>query len=275
MLQFFVFEYIINNMKCLIDGFTIFGWEVKFYGIIMALAMLVGVLLACRNAKHRNLNNDNIYALALYILPLAVIGARLVYCLGAERSYSVVEILRIWDGGMSIYGGIIGGALGVCLFCLIHKKNFFDVTDIACVSLILGQAIGRWGNFFNQEVYGKEVTNTAFQWFPFSVFIDNGTNYGWHYALFFYEFIINLAIFALLFILLKKVKQKGYITAIYLFAYGTIRFLLEPLRMEEYNLMLFGLKLSSLISVLAIVGGIVIFVLMYTISKRGKRLEKR
>lgn len=259
-------------MKGLIDGFSLFGWEIKFYGILMALAMLVGVLLACKNAKHRGLSTDNIYALALYILPLAVIGARLVYCLGAGRYYSFVEILRIWDGGMSIYGGIIGGALGVCLFCFIHKKNFLDVADVACVSLILGQAIGRWGNFFNQEVYGNLVTNKAFQWFPFAVLLNNGE---WHYALFFYEFLINLAIFALLFTLLKKVKQRGYITAIYLIAYGTIRFLLEPLRMQEYNLMLFGIKLSSLISAIAVVGGIVTLVLIYTISKRGKRIEKK
>ena len=270
-----MFKYIISNMKCLIDGFTIFGWDVKFYGIIMAFAMLIGVLLACRNAKYRNLTNDNIYALALYILPLSVIGARLIYCLGAEHPYTLVEILRIWDGGLSIYGGIIGGALGVCLYCLIHKKNFFDVTDIACVSLILGQAIGRWGNFFNQEVYGKLVENKALHWFPFSVFIDNGIDAGWHYALFFYEFLINLAIFAVLFILLKKIKQKGYITGLYLIAYGTIRFLLEPLRMQTYNLMLFGLKLSSLISVLAVIGGIVILVLNYTISKRGKKVGKK
>lgn len=259
-------------MKGLIDGFSIFGWEIKFYGIIMALAMLVGVLLACKNAKHRNLTSDNIFALALYILPLAVVGARLIYCLGSNYNYSFIEILRIWDGGMSIYGGIIGGALGVCLFCIIHKKNFFQITDIAVVSLILGQAIGRWGNFFNQEVYGNLVTNKAFQWFPFAVLLDNGE---WHYALFFYEFLINLAIFALLFALLKKVKTKGYVTSAYLIAYGTIRFLLEPLRAQTYNLMLFGIKLSSLISVIAIVGGIVTLVLIYTISKRGKKLEKR
>lgn len=258
-------------MLNLVNGFTIFGLNIKFYGITMATAMLVGIILACKNAKQRGLKSDDIFALALYVLPLAVIGARLLYILGADHSYSFAEMFKIWEGGMSIYGGIMGGAVGVALFCIIHKKNFLDVADVACVSLILGQAIGRWGNFFNQEVYGHLVTNPSWQWFPFAVLLDNGE---WHYALFFYEFLINLAIFALLFILLRKVKTKGYVTSAYLVAYGTIRFCLEPLRESTYNLMIFGLKLSSITSVMAILAGIAIFVFVYTKQKRGKINEK-
>lgn len=256
----------------LVNGFTIFGLNVKFYGILMASAMLVGVLLACHNAKRRDLTADNIYVLALFILPLAVIGARLMFVLGADRAYTFLEVFKIWEGGMSIYGGIIGGVVGILLYCWIYKKNFFDLADIACVSLILGQAIGRWGNFFNQEVYGHLVTNTSWQWFPFAVLLDNGE---WHYALFFYEFLINLAIFALLITLFNKTKIRGLITSIYLISYGAIRFLLEPLRMAEYNLMFLGMKLSSLISVLSIISGIVILVLIYTNSKRSRKLEEK
>lgn len=254
-------------MKGLIDGFSIFGFTVKFYGIIMALAMLVGVILACKNAKHRNLTSDNIYTLALFILPLALIGARLFYVFGASHSYTFWEIFKVWEGGMSIYGGIIGGALGIVLFCLVFKKNFLDVADVAVVSLILGQAIGRWGNFFNQEVYGAVIENPAFQWFPFGVLLNNGE---WHYALFFYESIINVGIFFLLRYLLKKVPQRGYVASAYLVSYGIIRFILEPLRMAEYNLMIGGIKLSSLTSLIALIAGIVLFVLIYTISKRRK-----
>ena len=258
-------------MLNMVNGFTIFGFDIKFYGILMATAMLVGVLLACKMAKKRGMTADNIYMLALFILPLAVLGARLVFVLGADRAYTFWEVFKIWEGGMSIYGGILGGALGVLLYCLTYKKSFLDVTDIACVSLILGQAIGRWGNFFNQEVYGHLVTDPYWQWFPFAVLLDNGQ---WHYALFFYEFLINLAIFAVLLFLFKKTNKKGLVTSIYLISYGTIRFLLEPLRMAEYNLMLFGIKLSSLISVLSILAGIVILVLIYTKSKWGKKIEK-
>ena len=266
-----MFDSIIYNMYNVIKGFTIFGLNVKFYGILMALAMLVGILLACKNSKERELKSDDIFALALIILPMAVIGARLLYVLGASHTYSFLEVFKIWEGGMSIYGGIIGGAIGIALYCLIFKKNFLNVADVACVSLILGQAIGRWGNFFNQEVYGEIVTNTSLQWFPFAVLLDNGE---WHYALFFYEFLINLAIFSILLLLLKKTKTKGYVTSAYLVSYGTIRFILEPLRVSDFNLMIWGLKLSSITSVLAILAGIVIFVFVYTNQKRSKNFEK-
>ncbi len=259
-------------MLNLVNGFTIFGLNVKFYGITMATAMLVGIILACKNAKLRGLKSDDIFALALYVLPLAVIGARLMFVLGADHPYTFVEILKIWEGGMSIYGGILGGAVGVAIFCLVHKKNFLDVGDVACISLILGQAIGRWGNFFNQEVYGHLVTDPAWQWFPFAVLLDNGE---WHYALFFYEFLINLAIFAVLMVLIRKIKTKGYITGIYLISYGSIRFLLEPLRESAYNLMIFGLKLSSITSVISILAGIAILVFVYTKQKRGKVSEEK
>lgn len=257
-------------MKGLINSFTIFGFEIKFYGIIMALAMLVGVLLACKNSKYRNLSSDNIFTLALIVLPCAVLGARLFYVLGASHSYSFLEIFKIWEGGMSIYGGILGGAVGIVIYSLIFKVNFLNLADVACVSLILGQAIGRWGNFFNQEVYGAQVTNSAFCWFPFAVLLDNGE---WHYALFFYEFLINLAIFAVLLTLIKRVKQKGVIAGVYLISYGTIRFVLEPLRMAEYNLMLFGLKLSSITSVVAIIAGIAFLIFAYTKHKRANKSE--
>lgn len=252
------------NLLNLVNSFKIFGIEIKFYGITMALAMLVGVILACKNAKLRGLNSDNIFLVALYILPISIIGARLFFVLGSDMSYSFLEILQIWNGGMSIYGGIIGGAIGVLLYCLIHKKNFFDVADVACVSLIIGQAIGRWGNFFNQEVYGHVVTNPNWQWFPFAVLLDNGE---WHYALFFYEFLINILIFIALMFIIKKVKNKGIVTSVYLISYGLVRFILEPLREAEYNLMLFGVKLSSITSLIAFIVGVALFVFFLLKSK--------
>ncbi len=253
-------------MLNIINSFSVFGLTVKFYGVIMASCMLLGIILACYHSKLRNLKSEDIFTLALYILPLAVVGARLIYVLGADHAYSFVEIFKTWEGGMSIYGGVLGGALGVYLFCLVHKKSFLDVTDVACVSLILGQALGRWGNFFNQEVYGEIVSNPSWQWFPFAVLLENGE---WHYALFFYEFLINLAIFAVLLLLLKKTTTKGYVTSAYLFSYGLIRFILEPLREPTYNLMIFGLKLSSIASVVSFVAGIAIFVFVYTKQKRS------
>ena len=253
-------------MKGLPNGFVFLGINVRFYGMLMATAMLIGIILGLKNAKYRNMVADNIYVLALVVLPLAIIGARLFFVLGADRSYTFWEIFKTWEGGMSIYGGIIGGAIGVALYCIIYEKNFLDLADVAAVSLALGQAIGRWGNFFNQEVYGHIVENPSMQWFPFAVLLDNGE---WHYALFFYEFLINLAIFAVLFVLIRRIKTRGYVMGLYLVMYGAIRFLLEPLREQEYNLMLFGLKLSSLTSAIAVLAGIISLVWIYTKSRRG------
>lgn len=255
----------------LVKGFTIFGLEVTFYGIIMAFSMLIGILVACKLAPKRNLKSDDIFTIALIILPCAILGARIFSVIGSAHHYTFWEFFKLWEGGMSIYGGIMGGAVGILLYCLIFKKNFLQVADVVCIALVLGQAIGRWGNYFNQEVYGQLVTDPSWQWFPFAVLLESGE---WHYALFFYESIINWIIFAVLMIMIKKCNQRGYISATYLVSYGTIRFFLEPLRMPDYNLMLFGLKMSSIASVLAVIAGITIFVLVYTKQRWRKKHEK-
>lgn len=161
-----------NNLINMVNGFTIFGLEIKFYGIIIALGMLLGIIVATKNTKFRNLKADDIYTLALYVLPLAIIGARLYFVAFYDYDYTFWEIFDIKSGGLAIYGGVIGGAAGALLFCLIHKKKFLNISDVAVISLILGQGIGRWGNFFNQEAYGYEVTNKALQWFPYAVYIE-------------------------------------------------------------------------------------------------------
>src|SRR5574344_798481 len=218
-----------------IDGFSIFGLEVKFYGMIIAIGMMLAIFVCSKIAKLRDIKSDDIFVLALYILPLSILGARLYYVLFSPESFTFLEFFKIWEGGMAIYGGVIGGTLGVVLFCLIHKKNFLKVADIACVGLILGQAIGRIGCYFGGCCYGIEVENSAFMWFPLSVEI-NGI---WHYSTFFYESICNFIIFTVLIILItKKVKTTGVILSLYLIMYGTIRCIIETFR--ENSLYLFG-----------------------------------
>lgn len=250
-----------NILLSIPKGFYIGNFEVRFYGIIMALAMAIGVVLACYNAKAKGMKSDDILIAACYILPLAVIGARMFSFFSEIEKYeSFWQIFNLKTGGMSIYGGIIGGAVGILLFCLIHKKNFLQFADVIVPSLILGQAIGRWGNFFNQEVYGFEVTNPSWQWFPFAVFIeDSGT---WHLATFFYEFIFNLLTFLVLMLLLRKfkIKKNGVVMATYLIMYGTVRACLEPLRMNEYVLYMGQIRLSLFMSIVIVVIGVGYFI---------------
>lgn len=247
-------------------SFLFFGLEITYYGFIIAVGMALGVFVACKNAKLRGLTTDDLILTACYVLPLAIIGARLYYVIFSQQTYSFVEIFRIWDGGMAIYGGVIGGAIGVMLFCLIHKKNFLDVADIAAPSLILGQAIGRIGCYFAGCCYGVEVTQESLMWFPLSTQI-NGV---WHLSTFFYESFWNLIVFVVLMILLRKNKMRyrGSIMALYLIGYGVGRAWIEALRGD--SLYLGAIKVSQLLSFILIIAGIIIIILNYILNKKGK-----
>ena len=217
------------------DGFTIYYYAIMIVcGIILA-TVVVGLLF-----KRRNIPVEWVLDLLLCVLPVGIVCARLFYCItgGVPFPYwfSLDEDHGIRAGGLSIIGGVMGGVLGVVLFCVIHKINFLRVADCVAPGVILAQGIGRWGNFFNQEVYGGLVENTSLQWFPFAVYIEN-TN-SWHYAFFFYESVLNIIAFALLFTLRWKFRKKpgGLALAGYLFGYGVVRAIMEPLRAPQYIL---------------------------------------
>lgn len=252
-------------------GFTehslfIFGAEITYYGLIIAIGMALGVFVACKNAKFRGLVADDFVLAACYVLPLAIIGARLYYVIFSGESYSFAEVFRIWDGGMAIYGGVIGGAIGVALFCLIHKKNFLDVADVVAPSLILGQAIGRIGCYFAGCCYGIEVTNESLMWFPLSTQI-NGV---WHLSTFFYESFWNFLAFIILLILLRKDKYKlrGSSISLYFILYGTGRAWIEALRGD--SLYIGAIKVSQLLSILLVIVGIAFILINYLLAKNNK-----
>ena len=246
--------------------FLFFGLHITYYGFIIALAMALAVFVACKNAKFRGLKTDDLIICACYVLPLAIIGARIYYVIFSDHNYTFGEIFRIWDGGMAILGGVIGGAIGVMLYCLIHKKNFLDVGDIAAPSLILGQAIGRIGCYFAGCCYGIEVTDSSLMWFPLSTQIDGV----WHLSTFFYECIWNLLGFVVLMLLLRKsgVKQRGAIMSLYLIIYGAGRAWVEALRGD--SLYIGSIKVSQLLSIIMIIIGIAVLVSVYLLTKKGK-----
>lgn len=252
------------------SGFSIFGFPIKFYGIIMASAMLIGVFLACRLAKKRNIKSDDIMLLALIVLPCAVVGARLYYCFFYEYQYSFWELFDIRSGGLAIYGGVIGGIIGIIIFALIKRdfKMIVDLLDICAPCLILGQAIGRWGNFFNQEAYGNLITNDALKWFPFAVFIENQN--AWFQATFFYESLWNIIGFVLLYFVFKKSNTKGTTTATYLIWYGIGRTWIEGLRSDSLFIGTTGIRVSQLLSALLVVVGIVILCVNLYLKRKKK-----
>ena len=265
-------------MTLISTGFDFLVLHINYYGLISALGYLMGVVIVCLVAKKRGFTTDDIILLACYVIPLAIIGARLYYVLfSLDQFTNFWQIFEIWKGGLGFYGGLIGGTGGVILFCAIHKKNFLKLADIVVLGLIFGQGIGRWGNYVNQEAFGFYITDENLQWFPFGVYIENChqqgcecPGYGWHLATFFYEFVNNMVIFAILTILLYKVnfKSNGIIAGCYLIMYGFCRFVVEGLRMD--SLMLGPFRISQLLSVIFIIVGVTYIVTTYIINKRKK-----
>ncbi len=249
-------------------GFYIGNFPIAFYGVIMACAMLIGVLLATRLAKKKDVKSDDILLLALICLPCAIVGARLYYCFFFEHNYSFLELFNLKEGGLAIYGGVIGGIIGVLIFCLIKRdfKILVKILDICAPCLILGQAIGRWGNFFNQEAYGNLVTNPSLQFFPYAVFIEDRN--AWFQATFFYESLWNLIGTIILLLTFYKTSLNGTTSAMYLIWYGTGRVVIEGLRSDSLYIAHTSIRVSQLLSAILILVGVVI--LVYNIIRKVK-----
>lgn len=247
--------------------FLFFSLKISYYGFLIAVGMLLAIVVACYNAKKRGLKSDDILLLACYIIPLSILGARAYYVTFFGGLTSFWQFFKIWEGGMAIYGGIIGGVIAVALYCLIHKKNFFDVTDIAVPSLALGQCIGRIGCIFAGCCYGMEITNSSLQFFPIGLQI-NGV---WHYATQIYESFFCLIIFIVFMFVIRKVSTKGVMLSLYLICYGVTRFWIEILRGD--SLYLGAIKVSQLLSLLIVIGGIILLtILLVQKHKKSKNI---
>ena len=254
--------------------FTVFGINIYYYAVIIVAGIIVATVVVGILFKHRNIPVDWTMDLLLCILPLGIIGARTFYCL-TDPDVSMAEWFTSFrDGGLSILGGVIGGAIGVVLFSLIHKISFFRTADCLVPGLIIAQSIGRWGNFVNQEVFGHAVENPDLWWFPLAVYIDNGrVPEGWYYAFFFYESMLNLFMFGVLFFFMWKYTKKpsGLGLCAYLVWYGVVRSIMEPLRHESFQL---GseVAVSKVAAIIMMIIGIVaaICLLLWNYKKHGK-----
>lgn len=231
------------------------GFAVYWYAIIIVFGMLAGMFAGSVLLKRKGYKPDLILDLAIGVLPLAVIGARLYYVLFTlDRNWTFLQILNLKSGGLAIYGGVIGGAIGVLVVCFIKKfklNNILDMMDAIAPGLILGQAIGRWGNFVNQEAYGNLVTDPGLQFFPYAVFIEEEGQ--WFQATFFYESFCNLIGFIVLFVLAYRLrgKYKGLITCGYFALYGIARSIIEGFRSD--SLYIGSIRVSQLLSMILVV----------------------
>ncbi len=244
-------------------AFNLFGIPIHWYGIIIATGLIIGVILGVLEAKRRGYRSEMVLDFMLLAIPIGIICARLYYVAFAWETYAdnILKAFAIWEGGLAIYGAVIGGVIAALIFYKWRRISIGEMLDIAAPSLIIAQGIGRWGNFVNQEAYGVMITDTAWQWFPAGVQIDGN----WHMATFFYEFAWNMIVFVILMLLRKKIKVRGGVFALYGVLYGFGRFWIESLRTD--SLMLSSLRISQIVSLVLIVGGILYLVIM---SRRKK-----
>lgn len=222
-------------------AFSILGRDVAWYGIIITSAMLLGLLLVIQLSKKLKITSDDLLEMFLIAIPIAIIGARIGYVLFHPSYYfdlnhafgiqDFINIVAVWDGGLTITTGAPFGILGGYLWAKRKKIHFIYFTDNIIFVVLLCQAIGRWGNFFNQELYGQQVTNPSLQFFPYSVFIS--AERAWFQATFFYEFVANLLGFIMLYMLSRRLKVKGAGILGYVTVYATIRAIMESLRTDS------------------------------------------
>lgn len=199
--------------------------------------MLIGLLVAIKLAKRVKVKSDDLLELFLIAIPLAIVGARLGFVFAHFKEFflvkpftwqSFVNIIAVWDGGLTILTGAPCGILGGYIWCKWRKVDFLDLADSVVCVIILSQGLGRWGNFCNQELYGLPVTNPSLQFFPYAVYIANKG--GFYQATFFYEFIADLLGFALLLFLRRHLKLKGSGILSYVCVYCIIRSIMECFR---------------------------------------------
>lgn len=245
-------------------AFQIGGFEVRWYGILIACGVIIAISLAGYNCKKKKVDFDIILDVFFIAFPTAIIGARAYYVIFEFENYkdNLIDIINIRKGGLAIHGGLIGAFLAIYLFSKIKKINLVKYLDVAAPSIILAQAIGRWGNFMNGEAHGGEVTYEFISKFP--EFIQKGMHIGGSYyqPTFLYESIWNIIVCILLLIILyrKSEQENGIVIGSYLVLYSLGRVFIEGLRTD--SLMLGNIRVAQLISIIGIIIGlgIVVFI---------------
>ena len=230
-------------------AFTIFGKDVYWYGILIAAGFLLAVIYACRRAPEFGLKEDNVLDMLLYVVPAAIVGARAYYCIFYWELFrdDPISCLYIWEGGLAIYGGIIAAVITLIVFTRKRKLSFLSMADSACLGLVTGQIIGRWGNFMNCEAFGgytdslfamrikRSIVNESMisQELLEHLITENGIEYIQVHPTFLYESMWNLGLLLFMLWYRKRKKFTGEMLLIYLTGYGIGRAWIEGLRTDQ------------------------------------------
>jgi len=262
---------------------TIFGFEIAYYGMAIAFGMFMGVLLAYNEAKKTKQDAETYIDLAMVSIVAAIIGARLYYVIFSWNDYKddLPSIFNLRKGGLAIYGGVILAVVAAYVFSKIKKLSFWQLVDTACIGLVMGQIIGRWGNFFNREAFGGYTNSIFAMQLPVNavyssditlelasnIQVLNGIEYIQVHPTFLYEALWNVGVFIILMLYKKHKKFEGEVFMLYLAGYGLGRAWIEGLRTDQ--LLLFGTPVSQALAIILVVLSIGVI-----ISKR-KKLKKQ
>ncbi len=261
-------------VKELTDGDPYFlqikGFNIRWYSALILLGALIALFMLLKEAKRTGVDKDFIFNLAFWTIIMGFIGARLYYVIFKFSLFKddLLSIFKIWEGGLAIHGGIIAGAITMFVYCKKYHMSFLRVTDMAVPCLILAQAIGRWGNFFNGEAHGMAVSLEHLQSLHLPQFIINGMKSGavYYEPTFLYESIACLIGFIILIIIRRlRYTKVGTCSAIYLMYYGVVRFFIEGMRTDA--LLLGELKIARVVSVVMFIFGLMMLML---ISRKGR-----
>lgn len=246
--------------------------EIRWYSILILSAFIIGYYLILKRSKDEKIDKTAVSDLCFYLVIVSILGARLYYCIFNLDYYLMdpLSIFKIWEGGLAIHGGVIAGIIFSIFYCKKKNLDLIKIFDIVAPSLVLGQAIGRWGNFFNSEAFGPITKLSTLKSLHIPKFIIDGMyiDGAYHHPTFFYESLGCLIIFIILIIFRNKLK-KGQITGIYFTLYGIVRFFIESLRQD--SLMLGIIKIAQLVSIVAILVGLYLFVKPYVRSNYDKQ----
>ena len=245
-------------------AFEIGGYPIYWYGIIIAFGIVVAYILGTREGRRRGRPDDTFADLLIFAIPISIICARIYYVMFEWDYYSQnpIKIIAINEGGIAIHGALIGAVLTAIIFCRVKKISFWKVADIAAPSIIIAQAIGRWGNFMNQEAHGGAVTREFLEGLHLPDFIINQMYiHGQYYhPTFLYESLWNVAGFIFLILLRKTVVRQGEVFLSYAIWYSLGRFWIEGLRTDSLYLWSTDIRIAQLVSVLTIIVAIVLMI---------------
>ena len=235
------------------ETLSFFGLNIHLYGLIIGIGIAVAYLFAMKTCNKHNLSQDNITDILLYGLPSAIICARLYYVLfELEQFNNIWDIFKIWNGGIAIYGAIIGAVVSTYIYCKIKKINPLKAFDIGALGLLIGQIFGRWGNFVNAEAFGAPTN------LPWGMQIEQISSKILFHPTFLYESLWNLSVFIILLLRRDKRAFDGELFFSYITLYGLGRFWIEGLRMD--SLYLGPIRISQLVAIVCVFAGIIVII---------------